>query len=332
MDHPRITRIDEHDPRVIAAAEAERRLFAHFGLQYRTHYVDLKEPAMRVRVLEVGSGKPLLMVAGGSGDAWMLAALMAHLKGYHLIAVNRPGAGMSDGIDHQDVDLRRFAVHTLSTVLDAFGLQRVPVIAGSMGGLWSFWLALDHPERVATLVQLGCPALLLDTSAPFFMRLISVPGLGRLLVRALQPRRLDTALAGLRNMGTRQTVIDALPPVFGEATYHFFHLPTYLDTWRTLLRTVMTPRGAKPRFRLDADQLRGVQQPVLLIWGDHDPFGKLDVARQAATILPNARLHALDAGHLPFVDDPAECGRAIRSFLPARSGAGRSRLGWLIRR
>src|SRR3712207_1085337 len=123
MHRARITRIGEHDPRVVAAAEAERRLFDHFGLAFKTHYVELKEPGMRVRVLEAGAGQPLLVVPGGSGDAWQLAALMAELKGWRLIAVNRPGGGMSDGVDHRDVDLRHFAVHTLSSVLDAFGLE-----------------------------------------------------------------------------------------------------------------------------------------------------------------------------------------------------------------
>ena len=110
-------------------------------------------------------------------------------------------------------------------------------------------------------------------------------------------------------------VIDA--NVLGGATYDFYHLPTYLDAWRTLLRTVVTPLGAKPQFQLDTEQLRRVHQRVLLIWGNHDPFGKLEVARQAAAILPKAQLHTLDAGHLPFVDQPADCGSAILAFLAA---------------
>lgn len=311
----RITRINPDDPRVTSAAGAERRLFEHYGLAFTVHHVELKQPKIRVRVLEAGSGPPVVMVPGGSGDAVWFIPLMAHLTGWRLIAVNRPGGGMSDGVDHRQVDVRHLAVETLVTVLDVFGLKRVPVIGNSMGGLWTFWLALDRPERVSMMVQLGCPALILNTSAPFFMRLMTVPIVDRVIVRAMQPQNSKKAHDGLRFMGTRQEVIDAMPDVSAEAAYHFFHLPTYVETWLSIIKAAATLRGAKPRYQLRVEQLRRIRQPVLFIWGDNDPFGSLDVARQATSLVPEARLHTLAAGHLPFVDNPAECGRVIRDFL-----------------
>jgi pimeloyl-ACP methyl ester carboxylesterase len=222
---------------------------------------------------------------------------------------------MSDGVDHRQLDLRHLAVCTLSAVLDAFALPRVPLIANSMGGLWSFWLALDQPKRVSALVQLGCPALLLNTSLPFFMRLLSVPLLQRLLVANLQPNRQETALDGLKFQGSSPAAIAAMPDVLGDAAYHFFQLPTFRDTWLTLISAVVTLRGAKRAYQLASDQLQQVQQPVCFLWGDHDPFGKLDVARQAVGIVPTASLHEMHTGHLPFLDDPSACGRHIRRFL-----------------
>jgi len=132
--------LEQTDPRVKAAQEAEQRLFQHYGLDYETKYIELNEPKIRVRVLEVGSGPPVLMVPGGVGDAWIFLSLMAQLAGYRMIVVNRPGGGMSEGIDHRAVDARQLAVDTLASVLDHFGLERVPVIGNSMGGLWSFWV------------------------------------------------------------------------------------------------------------------------------------------------------------------------------------------------
>jgi pimeloyl-ACP methyl ester carboxylesterase len=73
--------------------------------------------------------------------------------------------------------------------------------------------------------------------------------------------------------------------------------------------------GANPQDQLRADELQRVQSPVLLVRGDNDPFGNLDVARQVARILPNASLHEIRAGHLPFLDEPRECGDVIREFL-----------------
>jgi pimeloyl-ACP methyl ester carboxylesterase len=51
------------------------------------------------------------------------------------------------------------------------------------------------------------------------------------------------------------------------------------------------------------------------VWGENDPFGNLDVARQVARILPNASLHEMREGHLPSLDKPRECGDEIREFL-----------------
>ena len=107
----------------------------------------------------------------------------------------------------------------------------------------------------------------------------------------------------------------AMPKVLGEAAYHFFHLPTYLDTWETLMWAVCTWRGARSEYALRADQLKRVRQPVRFIWGDNDPFGGLGAARQAVGLMPNAKLHEMKTGHLPFLDDPTECGRVIREFL-----------------
>ena len=314
-EHPTITRIDHDNPRSKSALEAEQRLFAQYGLDYKVHFVEMKEPNLRVRVLEIGSGEPVLIVPGGSGDACFFAPLMAELKGRRFIAVNRPGGGLSDGIDHRHVEVRRLAVNTIKSVADAFGLNRVPIVCNSMGGLWSFWFALDCHERVSRLVQMGCPALILNTSAPFFMRLLGVPGINRFIAPNMQPKNIEKALDGLRFQGSRQGDIDAMPRVTAEAAYHFFNLPTYLDTWITIISALTTLAGANPKYQLRADQLQRVQQPVLFVWADNDPFGNLDVARQAARTVPSAQLYEMRAGHLLFLDKPQECGRVIREFL-----------------
>lgn len=314
-NNPTITRIDHDDPQSLAALDAEKHLFAHYGLDYQVHFVEMNDPNLRVRVLEVGTGQPLLMVPGGAGGAWIFAALMAELKGWRMIALNRPGGGLSDGVDHRQVDVRHLAVNTLRSVADAFGLDRVPIICNSMGGLWSFWFALAHPERVSQMVQLGCPALILDTSAPFFMRLLGVPGVNRLIAPVMQPKSSDKALDGLRTQGSSQEDIDHMAEVLAEAAYRFFNLPTYLETWKTLIAAVATLTGGNAKYQLRAEQLQRVQQPVKFLWGENDPFGDLDVARQAAHSIPNARLIEMQTGHLPFMERPQECVPVIDEFL-----------------
>jgi pimeloyl-ACP methyl ester carboxylesterase len=321
---PTITRINLEDPRTKAALDTERRLFAHYDLDYKSHFVEMSQPDLRLRVLEVGSGEPLLMVPGGTGDAMFFAAIMAELKGWRMIAINRPGGGLSDGVDHRQVNVRQLAVDTVRTVADEFGLDRVPIVCNSMGGLWSFWYALEYPERVSKMVQMGCPALILNTSAPFFMRLLSVPGINRFIASSMQPKSIETALEGLRFQGSSQEDINRMPPIAAEAVYHFFNLPTFLDSWKSLVAAVATLTGAQHRYQLGAEQLKHVQQPVHFIWGPNDPFGDLAVARQATGVIPQATLHEMPVGHLPFLDKPEETGRVIRGFLEEAEQVGDS--------
>ena len=310
-----ITRIDHDDPRCKAAVTAEKHLLDYYGLDYQVHFVEMDQPNLRLRVLAVGEGRPLLLMAGGTGDASGFAPLMAELPGWRLIAINRPGGGMSDGIDHRQVDLRQLAVNTIQTVVDAFDLERFSIICNSMGGLWSAWYTLAHPERVSCMVQMGCPALALDTSVPFFMRLLGVPIINNFIAPNMQPDNVESALEGLRFQGSSQADIERQPQVVAEWSYHFFNLPTYLDAWKTLIAAVTTITGATSKYKLRSDELKQINCPVQFIWGDKDPFGGLDVARRIIEIMPDARLHEMEVGHLPFLDRPEETGRVINQFL-----------------
>jgi 2-hydroxy-6-oxonona-2,4-dienedioate hydrolase len=313
--NPTITRIDQDDVRSVAAREAEENLFAYYNLDYSVHFVEMEEPDLRLRVLEVGSGPPLLIVPGGGGDAWPFAALMAELKGWRMIAINRPGSGLSDGVDNRQVDLRRLAADMVRTVADAFELDSVPIVCNSMGGLWSSWFTLEYPERVSRMVQMGCPALALDTSAPLFMRLLGVPGINNYIAPLMQPKSTDGALDFLSTQGSSKEHIDRMPQAAADAAYHFYQLPTYLDNWKTLIAAVASLAGGRSKYQLRADQLERIKQPTQIIWGENDVFGDLDVARQVERIIPNAKLHEMETGHLPFLDMPEETGRVVRDFL-----------------
>jgi pimeloyl-ACP methyl ester carboxylesterase len=145
--------------------------------------------------------------------------------------------------------------------------------------------------------------------------LIGVPGINRYLAPLMQPDDVDTALDGLKTQGSSQEDIDWMPGEMAEAAYHLWQLPTYLDQWKTLIASVATISGANPRYALTAEQLSQIQQPVQIIWGENDVFGGLDTAREMAKAMPQARLHEMSTGHLPFIDRPQETGSVIRDFL-----------------
>src|SRR5258708_14571481 len=181
----------------------EQRAAAEFGLTITERFLAIGTPVGKARVIEAGSGTPVLFVHGGGGFAGHWLPLLAHVSGHRMIALDRPGCGLSDGFDYSSVDdIRGHAVTFLGAVLDALGLDRARIVANSMGGLWSLWLALDRPERVSSLALPGCPALAAGTSAPAPLRIISRRGPGRAPEPPLPHRPVARSLTIIADTGS----------------------------------------------------------------------------------------------------------------------------------
>lgn len=300
--------LDADDPRVIAARNAERELFNYYGLQFTEHYIYLPEHSIKVRVQEIGTGKPLLVVPGNTGDVFPIAGLLAKLKGYRIIAVNRPGGGLSEGIDHNTVDIRKFAVSVLLAVLDAFSLVSTDILAHSMGAHWSLWLAMDKPERVKSLALLGNPGNVLGGGPPLLVRLLTKPPFSKLLVKILIPKDKSKALRALKTMGHSAATLAAQPAALRDCYYYFRLLPHYQLAALSLLQN-----GAPD---IDGAQLARVTQPVILLLGTKDTFASVGHGKRIVAAMPHGRLHVIyGAGHLPWIEAEDECGRMVREFI-----------------
>jgi pimeloyl-ACP methyl ester carboxylesterase len=282
---------------------AEQALFKEVGLDYRVQWIEIPSLGIKARVLEAGEGEPLVFVHGGAAFAGNWAQLMARLKHRQLLAVDRPGFGLTPYVDHRR-GLREMATSFMTDLLDGLGLGRADFVANSMGGLWAFWLALKQPRRVESMAQLGSPALVEGTMPPFPMRLLSVPVLNRAVYRLPAPPILT-------RMGEDPAKV---PPALMLAFKANASLPDFEGAWLSLLEACLSV--GEPRVRLSAAELARVNSPTLLIWGNRDPFGGLDVARKVAAALPNGRLVELpEEGHLPWVGDPDRCAAEIDAFL-----------------
>lgn len=280
----------------------------------QSRFLDLAEPRLRARVIEIGTGEPVVLVHGLGLQAAIWAPLMAELHGFRLIAVDCPGCGLSEPFLYSGVDVKRHAVSFLSSLLDALEVERAPLVGHSLGGLWCLRLAAGRPERVSSLVLPGAPPIL-DISVPFFLRLLVVPGLNRLLF-ALQPpsmKRARKLVPQLMGPGAAAS----MDPEYIEVWYRSDELPGATDTFRTLLERMGRLRGVRlrPGVRFSEDDFARVAQPTLFIWGESDIFGGPEYGRRACAAMPNARLEVIPGGHSPWWDDPRRCGALIATFL-----------------
>ena len=67
-------------------------------------------------------------------------------------------------------------------------------------------------------------------------------------------------------------------------------------------------------FLSDGD-LRQITAPVLMVWGEEDPYGGPEIGRRALEFLPDARLEVMPGRHAPFLDDAARCAALINDLV-----------------
>ena len=85
---------------------------------------------------------------------------------FRCLVLDRPGCGLSDAVDYQEIDLRSFFTNLICQVLDHLHLPQVSIVASSLGGMLAFYFAQDQPARVVRLVQEGCPAFVQGFRVP----------------------------------------------------------------------------------------------------------------------------------------------------------------------
>jgi pimeloyl-ACP methyl ester carboxylesterase len=312
------------DHPTLAFEQAERRLFTACGVQVTSRHVRLADPPVTVRVLEAGHGPPLVLTHGSGMSASTWGPLMPHLGAHRLIAVDLPGFGLSDAFDYGGRPLRSHAVAQLTSLLDALGLERAPIVGTSLGGMWALCLALDAPDRVAAVASLGVPAVALPgMHGDSFFTALSTPGLRQLVVRIRSPNVATTRRSLARGViGPRAA--EQAPEGFFEVVHEGMRQPGFRTAMLTHMQLAMRLGRPRPENFLSEPELRRLTVPVLMIWGDEDPYGSPEIGRRACALIPDARLEVIAGRHAPFLDDPERCAALIdgvvrRATPPHRS-------------
>ncbi len=294
---------------------AQQRLFAACSMQIASRRVRLADPPLAVRELEAGDGPPLLLVHGSGMSASTWAPLLRYLAGHRLIALDLPGFGLSDAFDYAGRSLRAHAVAQLTSLLDALALERVPVIGTSLGGMWALCLAVDAPERITALASLGVPAVALPgMRGDAAFTALSTPGLRQLVARIGSPSVAVTRRALARGaIGPRATGL--APDGFFDVVHEGMRQPGFRTAMLSHMWLAMRLGRPRPENFLSDAELQHIAAPVLMVWGDEDPYGGPEIGRRAAALMPNAHLEVIPARHAPFLDDPQRCGALINQLL-----------------
>jgi 3-oxoadipate enol-lactonase len=253
----------------------------------RLHYEVLGRP----------TADPVLMIQGLGADlsGWMLQRLTFSTC-YRTIAVDNRGSGRSDK------PFGRYSLHQMAAdavaVLDDAGIEAAHVMGASMGGAVAQILAVEHPDRVRSIV-LACTAC-----------------------RHHQWRReLLAEWAAIANeRGMREVARRALPWLVGPRSLRRF--------WPALnalgpLTTRVPPHAFTSQVRaiLDADDsmrhtLAGIAVPTLVVVGNQDILTPRGDSEELAELIPTAELVVIaGAAHGLMVEHATTFNRVVLEFL-----------------
>ena len=288
---------------------AQANVLHTYGVVAEERWVAAPTVNGEAHVLVTGEGPPVVLLNGIGVPGAMLAPLMARIEGFSQYAIDLPAYGLSDTTSAFAEDLRDNAVQFLCEVFDGLGVAEPIVVANSLGALWASWLAIDEPDRVAALAYIGCPAIVLDTSAPLPMRLLAMRPLGQLMMR-LQPPS-ERQVEQLAKMVHEHP----LPPEIARLVLATERLGHFEETFLATLNHLIRLRGSRPEHALTAEQLAAIDLPALLVFARDDPMGGPSVGERVAAAMPDAELHIVDGGHAPWLHHTAQIAPLVEAFL-----------------
>ena len=266
-----------------------------------------------LRVLEAGTerGEPVLLLHGWAISAYLWRQTIPGLAaaGFRVFAPDLPGHGLSDSPPERG----SFTLDAMTTrtalLLDALGLDRVAVVAQSMGGRIAVELARRWPNRVTRLVLFG-PVGFGDIS-PAQAYVPFVPPLSGALLATLIPRRLvdliQRRVYGKLGWFTERDVDEYWAPT---------QFPEVVGAQLQMLREFDWAPHA-------AGALHAITTPALVVFGTRDRTVRPVHAARLVAAMPQARLHWIEeGGHTVMEEVPGEVNALITSFLGGAAAGG----------
>jgi pimeloyl-ACP methyl ester carboxylesterase len=247
----------------------------------------------QVRCLDLGSGRPLLLLHGFMDTCYTWHRIAPDLvrHGFRVIAPDLPGFGQS--MTPRDYNFNPGdTVRVLGGLMDHLGLERWLMGGNSLGGGLSLFTALEFPDRVAGLAVLD--------PACYPMRLVW--SLWMLKSRVFGPlASMALSRASIR-WTSRHLAFDkkAVDDDFINELAAVLARPDYRRNVRLVLRTV-----DRPEVHALADHYPALTAPTLIVWGRQDQLVPLELGRRLAGDLAGSRLVELDpCGHMPQLEHP----------------------------
>jgi pimeloyl-ACP methyl ester carboxylesterase len=258
--------------------------------------VAVRHCGFEAKVKVAGSGEPVVYLHPAGGPAWdpFLDALAEHHTVY---APDHPGTG----------DTAREAIHRVpglwdlvliyDELLDALGLDRVPLVGASFGGMVACEIAAHRRSAISALVLLDPIGLWRDDAPVAQYMTMTAEELASILFHDPQGAAAQAALALPSDDSERAVALADLVWAMGATGKFVWPIPD---------------KGL-------ARRLHRVSAPTLIVWGEEDRLVSPVYAQEFADRLGDARVELVPAaGHLPALERLELVAPLVLDFLAAR--------------
>ena len=269
-----------------------------------------------MRILDVGSGPPLVVIPGIQGRwEWMKPAIDALAARCRVITFSLADERGCEAHFDPATGFECY-VEQVRTAMDLLGIERAAICGVSYGGLIAAVFAARHPERTSSLVLVSAvpPSWTPDSRVRFYLR----------------APRLLTPLFMVASLRMHREIAAATPgvlPGLAASVAHGWRALTHMFSPARMARRVRLLEGVQVR-----DELARLDAPTLIVTGEAtlDRVVPVHRTREYLEIWPTARIAMLEhTGHLGLITRPEEFTRIVAPFVAESAKAlhARRRVG-----
>ena len=273
----------------------------------RAQFIDVN--GIRTRYYEMGEGEPMVLVHGGgwsghsSANVWS-KNIPLFAKRFHVFAPDKLGSGMTENPkDDNELNIQGEVNH-IYDFIRVMKLGTVHLIGQSRGGGCVFFLALQHPEVVRTLI-------IVDSNA-------AAPE-GRISANdplATCPKEPEWEAWKCRLRAASYSPEDTFDDEYFLAGKYMALLPKSQETAARLKAgaggELATAAGFSEWRTEWYERIKNegvLQMPVLLYWGNNDASATIVKGRALYELIAERNPHVKmviedNAGHFPFREYP----------------------------
>ena len=239
----------------------------------------------KFKYIEAGEGEPLMLLHGLFGALSNFKDLIDYFSKRNKVVVPM--------LPLFELDLLHTTVGGLEKYVQKFieykNYNNIHLLGNSLGGHVALVHVLKHPERIKSLILTGSSGLFEN-------------GMGD-----TYPKRGDYEYI------RKKTEVTFYDPAMATKEL----VDEVYEIVNVRLKVIKVIALAKSAIRNNlGDELKEIQTPTLLIWGNNDTITPPFVGKEFNKLIPNSELHLIDkCGHAPMMERPDEFNEILNGFL-----------------